>query len=419
MKLFLVDDEPIVLQGISTIIQNSGHSEWQIVGKSSSGEEALSSIEQLKPDVLVTDIRMPGISGLELIELVKEKQEDMIVILLTGYADFDFARQAIKLGAFDYLLKPTRYQDILTCLSHAQEFLTQQHEKKREEQNLKKRLTDSKSLAREKFLIDLMNGVYPVGQDWVRIRTNYDLQADAYLVLSIQHMQIRNIFQKDSKDKNMQNYAMKNITEELLSECGRVLTVSKTVDNFLVVLMLSDDYSEQDIFERVKLLSETADMAIGVQAWAGISCACSQLDELCICHEQADLCLKEALNGNSRSVLFSQLHLNPQAGYSDNISKAVAYIQEHYNEPLSLKEVAEHVYLNIWYFSDLFKREVGKSFTDFIIDLRIQKAKELLKNKKLKLYQLAYEVGINEPSYFSQLFKRVTGMSPKEYRDNL
>ena len=125
MKIILVDDEPIVLKGVSTIIEKADRDDWRVVGQCTSAEEALALLDTAKPDVMMTDIRMNGISGLELIGLVKEKHEDMVVILLTGYADFDFARQAIKLGAFDYLLKPTRYPDILACLQKAETHLRQ------------------------------------------------------------------------------------------------------------------------------------------------------------------------------------------------------------------------------------------------------------------------------------------------------
>lgn len=111
--------------------------------------------------------------------------------------------------------------------------------------------------------------------------------------------------------------------------------------------------------------------------------------------------------------------INSERTYSDNIKKALIYIQEHYQEEIDLKTVANYLYLNVWYFSSLFKREIGKSFTDYVAELRISRAKELLENSSLKLYQIAYAVGINDPTYFSQLFKKITGHSPKQYRNYL
>lgn len=418
MKIILVDDEPIVLKGVSTIIEKADRDDWRVVGQCTSAEEALALLDTAKPDVMMTDIRMNGISGLELIGLVKEKHEDMVVILLTGYADFDFARQAIKLGAFDYLLKPTRYPDILACLQKAETHLRQLKDKREAEKCIRDSLFDSKAAAKEKLLLDLMKGLYPVGQDTEELCRRYDLQAGRYLVIAVRHIQQRNVFGKDSKDKNMQNYAMKNIVSELFSEYGGVVAVADSVERFFAVLLLSESYDEEALFQKAELLSDTAGMAIGVRAWIGVSAPCAKIDDLCVCYAQAEHCLTLAQQSRSGAAFFSRLHFSkPEKGYSDNISKALAYIESHYQESLSLKDVAEHVYLNIWYFSDLFKREVGKSFTDYVTELRIARAKELLKDRKKKLYQISYQVGINEPAYFSQLFKKVTGQSPKEYRD--
>ena len=420
MRILLVDDEPIVLKGVSTIIEQSGQKSWQVVGQCTSGEEALSLLEKAKPDVMMTDIRMSGISGLKLIDRVKEKNKDIVVILLTGYADFDFARQAIRLGAFDYLLKPTRFPDILACLKKAEAHLKRQEEKRRAEQILNDSLCDSRITAREKLLLDLMKGLSPVGQDMEDLSRQYDLWAERYLVFSIRHLQQRSIFGNDSKDKTMQNYAMRNIVVEVLSEYGRVVPVSEDAEHFFIVLLLTANYKQEGLFQKTGLLPDTANRTVGVHTWMGVSAPCSRLEDLCLAYGQAEHCLKLAEDERQGVVFFDRLHFtHPKKLYSDAVCKAVAYIQGHYQENLSLKDVAEHVYLNLWYFSDLFKREVGKSFTDYVTELRINRAKELLKDKKKKLYQISYEIGINEPAYFSQLFKRVTGVSPKEYRDAL
>lgn len=415
MKILLVDDEPIVLQGVSTIIRQFGNPNWKVVGQCSSTEEALVQIDRLRPEVVMTDIRMSGLSGLELTERIKEKNKDTVVILLTGYADFDFARQALKLGAFEYLLKPTQYADILDCLKKAEAHL----QKMKEKEFLFESLQDSRIAAREKFLMDLMKGIYSVGQNLEKLSEYYHLDSPYYLVLSLKHIQQQNLFGKDSKDKNMQDYAIKNIAAEILSECGKVFTVSDTVDHFWAVLLLKE-YDMDSVSRVVQLLINKAEEAIGVRVRIGVSEPCTRLDDLCVSYGQAGHCLQLCEQNNWFSAFGDQLHYtHPEKNYSDNILKAISYVQNHYQESISLKDVAEYVYLNIWYFSDLFKREVGKSFTDYVTELRISHAKELLKDKKKKLYQISYSIGINEPAYFSQLFKKVTGMSPKEYRNSL
>ena len=421
MRILLVDDEPIVLQGINTIIQKTECKDWAVVGQCTSGEEALTLFDTLRPDIIITDIRMNGgISGLELTQQIKKKDSDTLIILLTGYAYFDFARQAIKLGAFDYLLKPTCYSHIIDCLQRAQRELQQKREKQMAENLLNDNLENHRTRAREKFLIDLTKGLYPVDQDVDELCRSYNLQADSYLVLFIKYLQQCNALENDSKDKNIQIFAIKNFIAEFLSEDCRAVPVTIDSEHLFVVLLVSVDHDLDTLSRKIDSLSITASQVLNLRMWIGVSSPCSKAEELCVCYEQAEHCLTLANNTRSGLTFFSHLPLtNPEIVYSDNIIKALVYIQNHYQESLSLKAVADHVYLNIWYFSDLFKREVGKSFTDYVTELRINHAKELLKDRNKKLYQIAYEVGINEPAYFSQLFKKVTGQSPKEYRNSL
>lgn len=99
------------------------------------------------------------------------------------------------------------------------------------------------------------------------------------------------------------------------------------------------------------------------------------------------------------------------------LRKAIDYIHEHYNEPVTLNEVAENIYVSTFYISRMFKKELGKSFVDYLNDVRIEKAKELLRDVKYKTYEVAELVGIADAHYFSKLFKKYSGMTPSEYRE--
>ncbi|MBT2755841.1 response regulator [Mesobacillus foraminis] len=126
-----------------------------------------------------------------------------------------------------------------------------------------------------------------------------------------------------------------------------------------------------------------------------------------------------------RKILFQQIddlsEFITQKQYpvqSDNaiMKKALNYIHEHYTEELTLQLVSGHVHISRNYFSILFKRTVGKNFIDYVIDLRIHKAKELLKTTSLKIYEVAEQSGFNDVKYFSKLFKRMMGSSPVDFR---
>lgn len=104
-KVFIADDEMWIVMGLKKLLEKSGKP-FSIVGEANNGVTALEEVEEKDPDVLFTDIRMPGLSGLELLEKLKAKGQELKVIFITGYADFEYAQTALRLGAFDYLVKP-------------------------------------------------------------------------------------------------------------------------------------------------------------------------------------------------------------------------------------------------------------------------------------------------------------------------
>lgn len=114
-RVFIADDEMWIVIGLKKLIERTGMP-FQIIGEANNGVSALEEIEEKKPDILFTDIRMPGYNGLELMERLNEKGLDMKVVFISGYADFEYAQKAIRLGAFDYLLKPIEQDKLNSVL---------------------------------------------------------------------------------------------------------------------------------------------------------------------------------------------------------------------------------------------------------------------------------------------------------------
>ena len=128
-KVLIVDDEPIIAEGLKKIV------DWQkyscvVVGTASSGKEGLEMVEKLSPDILFTDIRMPGMDGLTMIAALRSEHRDLQVIILTGYRDFDYARQALTLGVFRYLVKPSRMKELDEAMESLSERLAKLDEGK-------------------------------------------------------------------------------------------------------------------------------------------------------------------------------------------------------------------------------------------------------------------------------------------------
>ena len=421
MKIILVDDESIVLQGISTVIKRLDR-DWSIVAECNSGEDALPVIEKLCPDVVITDIRMYNISGIELAEKIRKINQYILVILLTGYSEFDYAQKAIKLNIFDYLLKPTRYNDIIESLTRAETHLRERREKQNFQNDLIKKLGENKTALREKFLRDVMNGLLPVSVDVLQKCTEYEIDFKTFMVLNVNYESQNKNFGSNYEDVVLMDFIVKNIFSEIINEAGHYILLTESIQNFTVISennFLKDswqDYVRDLSLRAVNMLWEKFEVKIHI----GASEVKTEIEELFDCYNQASYALDKAVNNNEPILYFQDLKYDVnQNAYSKSIAEAIEYIDKNYQEDISLKEVAEAVYLNVWYLSDLFSREVGMTFSQYIRDKRIARSKELLKDKSLKLYEVAYQVGIKEQGYFSSLFKKVTGVTPKSYRDQL
>ena len=156
-SVFLVDDEPIVLEGIRTKIdwESSG---FTFAGEATDGEIALSMIHELKPDILITDIKMPFMDGLELSAAIKKTQPWIKIIILSGHDEFDYAKKAISIGIEDYLLKPFTSEDVITSLKKAAAQIDRERTQLSDISKMKEELKTHEKLVQKEFLINLVHG---------------------------------------------------------------------------------------------------------------------------------------------------------------------------------------------------------------------------------------------------------------------
>lgn len=238
----VVEDQYHFRKGLVKMIQESEHN-WQVISEASNGIDALKLLEVHKPDLVLTDIRMPAMDGIEFVTQIRRMHPDMIVVILTGYKQFEYAQAAVKLGVMDFLVKPCTEEDVRAMLD----------------------------MASERF------------------------QASQ-----------------------------------------------------------SKETKEEDPQPAIKL-----DGAIG---------------------------------------------------------KAISYIEMHYADDCRMTEVAGHVRLNPSYFSMLFKKETGESFTGYVTRYRMEKAMQLLRTTDMKVFEIASVTGFGEPNYFTNVFRQHYNLSPKEWR---
>jgi len=259
IRVVVVEDEALVKKGL-ILTTDWERFDCEVVGEASNGIEGLEKILKLKPDIVLTDVRMPGLDGIGMIKKVKENDLDPVFIIISGYSDFENARQAVKLGVCDFLVKTIDDDDLVHALENAC------------------------SAVRDK--------------------------------------------QRINKIQNK----MEDMTESKV--------------------MLFKEY----------LLDEKKD---------------------------------------------------------DYVARAIRYIKHNYYKDINVKSVAESLYISEGYLSRLFKNEVGQTFGDYLTYYRIKKACEFLRQPDKKIYEVANMIGYKDQHYFSVIFKKLVGVTPKEFREKL
>ncbi len=246
-KVILLDDEDIIIEGLQATVPWDKY-KCKVVASATNGKEGLALIRKHKPDIVVTDVRMPYLNGLEMLKELTGEFPQMQIIVLSGYRDFDYAQSAISLGVLRFLLKPSKMDEIHEALNAAM---------------LK------------------LSGI------------------------------------------PLENYAPHNTNTKLEDE---------PEGNFIV-------------------------------------------------------------------------------------SRAINYINEHYSEKITLQQLADYLYISTWHLCRVLKKGTDMNFVDILNNIRIDYAKKYLRETSLKVYEVSHKIGYSDIAYFSKVFRSITGMSPKQYRE--
>lgn len=348
LRAIIADDETMIKKSLKVIVERTNL--FEVTGAFTNGREALEFMKANPVDLLITDIRMPVMDGLNLIAALRETGIETAVIILSGYGEFEYAQRAIRYGATDYLLKPIVPDQL-------QKMLVQIASKRKQQMLLQSRRQESlwywkQQGARLSVLLRDMDG------------------AAIDLLLEEVHAYITR-----SYDEPLNNY--KTFYDDLLTFA------------FHELIEISPDFKET-----IHLNLAGADE--------------SSLDGL---KYQARMQIDEWM----RQIAAVRNH-----GMFLAMKKALAYIQEHiYDENLSLQSVADELKLSVSYTSECIKEALGINFTQYVTNLRMERAKVLLTDPSLKMYEAAFQCGYADYAHFTKTFKKHYGYSPKEYRNRL
>ena len=531
IKVFLVEDEVVIRSGVKKSI-NWEQEGYEFVGEASDGELAYPMILKEKPDILITDIRMPFMDGLELSRLVKKELPDIKILILSGYDEFEYAKKAIKIGVTEYLLKPISAAKLTEVLNAVAETIRQENEEKnlletyfaemrenteRDKMRLfEKLLMGDLSMgeileAGERFGMNLgascykivlfkilanlenhvyaeqmvdacssveqaasmMEGVYVFQrgvEGWAFLLTAQDeksMEESAKILYQNLKQAMKNYkqleyfggigstvprirslkqsfreadrafaarFVEETNQIISQKEFEKSQMEEGLKMQG-VVQIGKSremLQKFLSngtreeVKAFSDAYISR--IEEENIRSTMVRQYVVIDVCIVILSFCERISSANRLQEEAEELQKMMQKIHSLSeikkyvvrLLNEAIELrDAESGrrYSDLIAAAKKEIENHYmTEEISLNTVAISVGMSPSYFSSIFSKEAGKTFVEYLTEVRIEKAKEFLMCSSMKTSEIGYEVGYKDPHYFSYIFKKVQGCSPKEYR---
>ncbi|MGO4495240.1 response regulator [Paenibacillus sp. 2RAB27] len=538
MKVMVIDDEAIVIKGLSMLIPWGEYGfEW--LPPAENGRKALEQMACLMPHLIIVDCQMPIMGGVELLTEIRNRKWSMKSIILSGHDEFDYVRQALQLGASDYLLKPPDTDMMLEVLIKIK--------KEWEEENQRNhQLQENMPLIRDRFLRSLLEGAR-LNEKLFREKTAYlkvPLTVEPFRIVLLQIEQdpetLRNY---NYEDQQLMNFAIQNITEETLQRWENKCIFLKKSGQFVMIINMSfameelrrdlqhlvinikqtlkyfvtvgiSAHNEQLVLEG-KMAYEQAQMALEYKYYTGpnevifiddldwemskskrkndgresLITEASTAEEISTAYERLRMALKignlqeledwmhsffnelqekeitipltktESLQAMIYSAsVISELHPKMQldhlltaeqiqyvvaaatlqelsqicktflrhllkltvdlrkSGKNNVVEAAKTMLETKYASNLSLDTIAKEVFVSPVYLSFLFKQVEGINLTDYVTQVRMDKAKELLLGSNLKTYEIANQVGYQDEKYFSRLFKKKIGMTPTEFR---
>ena len=303
-KLMLVDDEREILNGLLEVIPFEALG-FTVVGTAENGLEGVQLCEALNPDLIVTDIRMPLMDGLAMCREIRRKSPTVHFIILTGYDDFEFARQAMAFKSMDYLLKPISSTELNAVLADTRQKLDDEFSVQRDINRLRANFSESLPLLREMLLTSLLTGGMDV-EAARREASRYQLtlQARQYAVAVMRHPTARQELPSDLNDPELMKQAIINITREVLADYYPAQVFH--FDSMVAVLFFLPDETEEAFLrvqEALDVVRKTVLRFLDVEPAIGLGAPCFALEDLRVCARQAVSALDHSVLQGGSDIL--------------------------------------------------------------------------------------------------------------------
>ena len=506
-RILVVDDERPAIESTSLIVKRDLSGEFEIAGQAMTGRDAIEKAATLAPDIILMDVKMPGISGLDAIREIRKRGSAAAFILVTAYERFDIAREAVELGIIDYLLKPISKDKLAQALRHAADSIERRGESERKEIEHREREETMRAFVEAAFLHGVMLGER-FGADLPKFCGVLGILEPFALVAAAAFLPSHGSPHPDEELQALHERFRSTVRYKTKAFAGPLVA-----GHALVLLPLRDEASAAGALEALRSVlvqghandferdhlrvgfGGTHPLAEANTSWSEAmgdllgsrSSGVRPVPEIRP-FEHDDAFLESLLNGApERARLFLERLLEPLrslpslpsseryrilslfgsacrmltrrgllegeeafvmmdledlrtaatgpafelavrarfarlAGslgrvpqWSPLVSRAVAFVRENYGKQMSLESTAYSLGISPNRLSRLFSEETGKGFSDYLIEFRIDKAKELLMVPGASIKHVSISCGYPDPNYFSRLFKKVTGLTPTSF----
>lgn len=395
IKIAIADDEQMMREGIREAFDWEKHG-LECVGTCKNGQEAYALALHQEIDIFLLDICMPKISGLELIKKLNSINKDMLYIIISGYSEFEYAHQAIQLGVYDYVVKPIDEAKLLSIILGAKGRLLSGQKEKERINFLHMQMQNHLSELQHKFVHKLVTRGFDhtdtIRSECHQVELDFGENPGLLLIKHVKHLSPAMKW-----SEQLLYFAYKNLITELLESLGPTTIVSKDFEDQLFALTAIED---QHVWQAIDLSIEEAVFKYLGQKVRVVKHLVKT--DLSNCHEQ-----------------YKKLDTKVNADLSENIRYVIRRLESDYaNNTMDLNQIADELAVSASHLSRLIKKELGISFKEYLIQLRMERAIALIKESDMRINEIAERVGYTNQHYFAHAFKKATGYSPSVYRQH-
>lgn len=395
-KILIADDEPKIRQGLKNTLETFGLP-IQVCAEAKNGLEALKKAEETRPDILLVDICMPKLSGIQFLQEVKKLELDCKMIIISGFNEFSYAQQAISLGVSSYLLKPIPEEELKAELESVMKSLENERKDRKYHALMKQQIHKNSPYLRDTFFQNWLEGSLDEAEQRIqREFLDIRLSEDVTMIL----LSVRTDLEGSTIDDVQQEELYKSVMERSVCRIeGEDRPFYAFMSRSQDVAGIMEGYCANA--ERIRQeLSQDIDRIAEGKYYIQIK----------NCRREEVPVIYEEMAASARRIMECR----------PIVAQARQYIYAHYAErDLDLTQVAADIGCNPSYLSRTMKQELGISFKDYLTMLRIRQAKNLMRDRGFSLNQIAEKVGYSNQHYFSAAFKNCQGVSPSEYRRGL